>query len=177
MTAARLRGPLVSVAGLAAGAGIWEFVDRHTQAVSFAPFSTTVSALWSMLASGQLPRALESSLKLFGAGLALAIVIGFLLGLVMARIDTIRIGLEPYVAMLYATPVVALIPFILAIFGFQFRSKLIVVVLFGIWPVVINALEGARSVNPELLEVAKSYRSSELQLWGHVVIPYTLPTR
>jgi len=175
VTAGRLRGPLVSVAGLAAGAGIWELVGRHTQAVSFAPFSTTVSALWSMLASGELPRALESSLKLFGAGLGLAIVLGFLLGLVMARIDAIRIGLEPYVAMLYATPMVALIPFILAIFGFQFRSKLIVVVLFGIWPVVINTLEGARSVNPELLEVAKSYRSSELQLWSHVVIPYTLP--
>jgi len=175
VTVARLRGPLVSVAGLAAGAGIWEFVGRHTQAVSFAPFSATVSALWSMLVSGELPRALESSLKLFGAGLGLAIVLGFLLGLVMARIDAIRIGLEPYVAMLYATPMVALIPFILAVFGFQFRSKLIVVVLFGIWPVVINTLEGARSVNPELLEVAKSYRSSELQLWGHVVIPYTLP--
>lgn len=175
MTTARLRGPLVSFAGLAAGAGIWELIGRHTQAVSFAPFSATVSALWSMLATGELPRALESSLKLFAAGLVLAIVLGFLLGLVMARIDAIRIGLEPYVAMFYATPMVALIPFILAIFGFQFRSKLIVVVLFGIWPVVINTLEGARSVNPELLEVAKSYRSSELQLWGHVVIPYTLP--
>jgi ABC-type nitrate/sulfonate/bicarbonate transport system permease component len=172
---ARLRPPLVSFAGLAAGAALWELVGRHTQRVSFAPFSATISALWGMLRSGELPHALESSLQLFGAGLGIAIVVGFVLGLLMARIRTLRIGLEPYVAMLYATPMVALIPFILAIFGFAFRAKLIVVVLFGVWPILINTLEGARSVNVELLEVARSYRSSEPKLWWHVIVPYTLP--
>src|SRR5436305_13023427 len=70
---------------------------------------------------------------------------------------------------------VALIPFILAVIGFAFNAKLIVVVLFGLWPILINTLEGARSVNVELLEVARSYRSSEAKLWWHVIIPYTLP--
>ena len=172
---ARLRPPLVSFAGLAAGAAVWELVGRHTQRVSFAPFSSTVSALWGMLRSGELPHALASSLQLFGAGLGIAIVVGFVLGLLMARIRTLRIGFEPYVAMLYATPMVALIPFILATFGFAFRAKLIVVVMFGVWPILINTLEGARSVNVELLEVARSYRSSEPKLWWHVIVPYTLP--
>jgi NitT/TauT family transport system permease protein len=171
----RRRSLSVSLLGLLLGAGIWEYIGRHTQESSFAPFSSTVSALWHMTASGELPRALRSSLELFGAGLAIAIVIGFLLGLVMARVEVVRTGLEPYVSMLYATPMVALIPAILAVFGFEFRAKLIVVTMFGIWPVLINTLEGARSVNADLIEVAKSYRSNELQLWGHVVIPYTLP--
>jgi NitT/TauT family transport system permease protein len=70
---------------------------------------------------------------------------------------------------------VALIPFILSLFGFEFRAKVIVVTLFGVWPILINTLEGARSVNEELLEVARSYRSSEPQLWWHVIVPYTLP--
>jgi ABC-type nitrate/sulfonate/bicarbonate transport system permease component len=173
--AGRRRSLSVSLLGLVLGAGIWEYVGRHTQKSSFASFSATVSALWHMTVSGELPRALRSSLELFAAGLGIAIVIGFLLGLVMARIEIVRTGLEPYVAMLYATPMVALIPAILAMFGFEFRAKLIVVVMFGIWPVLINTLEGARSVNAELIEVAKSYRSNELQLWGHVIIPYTLP--
>jgi NitT/TauT family transport system permease protein len=175
VTVARLRGPAVSLVGLAAGAGLWELVGRHTQAVSFAPFSTTVSALWGMLRSGELPHALESSLQLFGAGLGLAIVLGFALGLLLARVEILRIGLEPYVAMLYATPMVALIPFILAAFGFEFRSKLIVVTMFAVWPILINTLEGARSVGADLLEVARSYRSKEPQLWRHVIVPYTLP--
>ncbi|HEY8704135.1 MAG TPA: ABC transporter permease [Gaiellaceae bacterium] len=171
----RLRGLSVSLFGLVLGAGIWEYVGRHTQQSSFAPFSSTVSALWHMTTSGELPSALRSSLELFAAGFGIGIVIGFVLGLVMARVELVRTGLEPYVSMLYATPMVALIPAILAVFGFEFRAKLIVVVMFGIWPVLINTLEGARSVNPELIEVAQSYRSNELQLWGHVIIPYTLP--
>jgi NitT/TauT family transport system permease protein len=170
-----VRGGLVSLAGLAIGAGIWELIGRHTQQSSFAPFSTTIRALWDMTTSGELPHALASSLQLFATGLAFAIVIGFFLGLLLARVRMLRIGLEPYVAMLYATPMVALIPFILSLFGFEFRAKVIVVTLFAIWPILINTLEGARSVNAELLEVAKSYRSSEAKLWWHVIIPYTLP--
>jgi NitT/TauT family transport system permease protein len=55
------------------------------------------------------------------------------------------------------------------------KAKVIVVVLFGIWPILINTLEGARSVNVELLEVATSYRSNEPRLWQHVIVPYTIP--
>jgi ABC-type nitrate/sulfonate/bicarbonate transport system permease component len=174
-SASRVYGGLVSLAGLAFGAGVWELVGRHTQAASFAPFSETVSALWGMVRSGELPRALESSLKLFGAGLGFALVIGFFLGLLLARIRVLRIGLEPYILMLYATPMVALIPFVLSLFGFEFRAKVIVVTLFGLWPILINTLEGARSVSIDLLEVARSYRSTEPKLWRHVIIPYTLP--
>ncbi len=170
-----LQGGLVSLAGLAAGAGIWELIGRHTQASSFAPFSETVKALWSITKSGELPRALESSLQLFGAGLGFALVIGFVVGLLLARIRLLRVGLEPYILMLYATPMFALIPFILSLFGFEFRAKVIVVTLFGVWPILINTLEGARSVSADLLEVARSYRSTEAKLWRHVIVPYTLP--
>jgi NitT/TauT family transport system permease protein len=169
------RGTLISIVGLAVGAGVWELIGRHTQASSFAPFSKTLGALWGMTKSGELPRAAESSLELFGAGLAIALVLGFFIGLLLARVRLLRIGLEPYILMLYATPMFALIPYILSLFGFEFRAKVIVVALFGIWPILINTMEGARSINLDLLEVARSYRSSEPKLWRHVIIPYTLP--
>ena len=175
MTAARLRSPLVSLASLAVGAAIWQLVGAHTQRTSFVGFTATISALWHLMTSGELWTALEQSLEVFGIGLVIALAIGFVLGLLMARIETLRVGLEPYVAALYATPTVALIPFILAVLGFEQRAKIIVVVLFGIWPILINTLEGARSVNEELLEVARSYRSTEPKLWRHVIVPYTLP--
>jgi ABC-type nitrate/sulfonate/bicarbonate transport system permease component len=170
-----VRGSLVSVAGLIVGGGLWELIGRHTQQSSFAPFSKTVAAMWGMTKSGELPRAAESSLELFGAGLAIAIVLGFFIGLFLARVRVLRVGLEPYILMLYATPMFALIPYILSLFGFEFRAKVIVVALFGIWPILINTMEGARSVNLDLLEVARSYRTTEPKLWRHVIIPYTLP--
>ena len=157
------------------GALIWQVVGEHTQPSSFVSFTKTLSALWHLTKDGELWRALVASLKLFASGLAISLVIGFFAGLLLARVRVLRIGLEPYIAVFYATPMVALIPMLLATLGFEFRAKLIVVVLFGLWPILINTLEGARSVNEELLEVAESYRSSELQLWWHVVVPYTLP--
>ncbi len=87
----------------------------------------------------------------------------------------VRVGIEPYLMILYATPMVALIPFILSMMGFGFAPKVLVVFLFAVFPVLYNTVEGARSIKPELIEVAKSYRSSEWALWREVMLPYTLP--
>jgi NitT/TauT family transport system permease protein len=70
---------------------------------------------------------------------------------------------------------VALIPFILSLMGFGFAPKVLVVFLFAVFPVLYNTIEGARSIKPELIEVARSYRSSEWALWREVMVPYTLP--
>ena len=99
------------------------------------------------------------------------------LGLLLARIRILRVGVEPYIMLLYATPMVALIPFILSMMGFGFAPKLLVVFLFSVFPVLYNTVEGARSIKPELIEVAKSFRSSEWALWREVMLPYTFRTR
>jgi NitT/TauT family transport system permease protein len=93
----------------------------------------------------------------------------------MARSRLLRVALESYLLVLYATPMVALIPFVLAMMGFGFWPKVVVVVLFSFFPVYYNTLEGARSVRPELIEVARSFRSGEAALWRDVIIPFTLP--
>ena len=70
---------------------------------------------------------------------------------------------------------VALIPFILSLMGFGFGPKVLVVFLFAVFPILYNTVEGARSIKPELIEVARSFRSSEWALWREVMLPYTLP--
>ncbi|HUZ73212.1 MAG TPA: ABC transporter permease subunit, partial [Stellaceae bacterium] len=75
----------------------------------------------------------------------------------------------------YATPMVALIPFILSLMGFGFAPKVLVVFLFAVFPILYNTVEGARSIKPELIEVARSYRSREWALWREVMVPHTLP--
>src|SRR5258708_35159043 len=77
--------------------------------------------------------------------------------------------------MFNSMPMAALIPFILSIMGFGFAPKVVVVFLFWVFAVLYSPMEGARSVKPELLEVARSYRSSEWRLWRDVMLPFTLP--
>ena len=158
-----------------AGIAIWEIAGRSTSAAFMVPFSETVSQLWQLARTGEFIRQLLDSAELFLTGFVLALAVGAPLGLLFARVRVLRVGLEPYIMILYATPMVALIPFILSLMGFGFAPKVLVVFLFAVFPVLYNTIEGARSLKPELIEVAKSYRSSEWSLWREVMLPYTMP--
>ena len=158
-----------------AGIALWEIAGRSTSKAFMVPFSETLVRLWQLMVSGNFLTQLLNSAKLFLAGFILALIVGMPLGMLLARIRMLRIGVEPYIMILYATPMVALIPFILSMMGFGFAPKLLVVFLFAVFPVLYNTVEGARSIKPELIEVAKSFRSSEWALWREVMLPYTLP--
>jgi len=160
---------------LALGAALWELAASRTSAAFLAPFTTTLARIAEYTKSGVLTDALLSSLALFFTGLAGAILIGIAAGLLLARVRLLRVALENYIMVLYATPMVALIPFILSMMGFGFAPKALVVFLFAVFPILYNTVEGARSLKPELIEVAQSFRSSEWALWRDVLIPYTLP--
>ncbi|HEY1474134.1 MAG TPA: ABC transporter permease [Pseudolabrys sp.] len=158
-----------------AGVALWEIAGRLTSAAFMVPFSETLVRLWQLVARGEFVVQFVDSTELFLTGFVLALIVGAPLGMLLARVRTLRIAVEPYIMTLYATPMVALIPFILSMMGFGFAPKVLVVFLFSVFPVLYNTVEGARSIKPELIEVAKSYRSTEWALWREVMLPYTLP--
>lgn len=168
-----IRGATVA-ASLALGAIVWEVTGRFTSDAFWAPLSATLASLREVAENGVLLRQAVSSFQLYIAGLALAIVVGAPFGMLLARVRWLRVALEDYILMLYSTPMVALIPFLLSMMGFGFAPKVLVVFLFAVFPVLYNTIEGARSIKPELIEVAQSFRSGEWQLWRDVMIPYTL---
>ncbi|HZL59889.1 MAG TPA: ABC transporter permease [Stellaceae bacterium] len=160
---------------LVAGLALWEIAGRMTSAAFMAPLSETLLRFWQLARAGTLLSLTLSSGALFATGLGLGIVIGLPSGLLLARVRLLREALDVYIMVLYATPMVALIPFILSLMGFGFAPKVLVVFLFAVFPILYNTVEGARSIKPELIEVARSYRSSEWALWREVMLPYTLP--
>jgi ABC-type nitrate/sulfonate/bicarbonate transport system permease component len=170
--AARYAPPILS---FIAGVAVWEVVGRHTNAAFLVPLSETLDRLWELSQSGELWSKLASSLAIFCVGFVLALIVGAPVGMLLARVAVLRRALDIYITIAYATPLVALIPFILSLMGFGFAPKVLVVFLFAVFPVLYNTVEGARSLKPELVEVARSFRSSEWALWREVMVPYTLP--
>jgi ABC-type nitrate/sulfonate/bicarbonate transport system permease component len=171
----RLRRVAVPAASLVVGALLWEIVGRNTSPAFMVPLSVTVAKLVALVKTGEFMAALAQSLALFMSGFLIAVVTAVPLGVLFARVRLLRIGLESYVTALYATPMAALIPFILSLFGFDFGAKILVVFLFAFFPILYNTVEGARSVRPELIEVARAFRSNEWGVWRDVLIPHTLP--
>lgn len=160
---------------LVLGAALWEWVASRTSPAFLSSFTATLARVYEYTVSGVLLEALKSSLLLYFTGLGAAILIGLPFGILLARLRPVRVALESYIMVLYATPMVALIPFILSMLGFGFLPKALVIFLFAVFPILYNTIEGARSLKPELLEVAQSFRSSELAIWRDLLIPYTLP--
>ena len=157
------------------GAAIWEFGTRGMNPAIMSPFSATLERLLEMIRSGELSAGAAQSLALFATGFVAALVAALPLGLLLARVRLLRVAFEDYIALVYAMPMVALIPFILSIFGLDFSAKVLVVFLFCFFPVLYNTVEGARSIDPELIEVARSFRSGEWAFWRDVLIPGSFP--
>ena len=165
------------------GAAIWEAVGWSFNQSIMAPLfgngddhPGTLPKLYNYLFDDEeYVLSLIQSIQLFTTGFVLALLSAIPFGIVMARLAMLRVALESYILVLYVTPMIALIPFILSILGFDFWPKVLVVFLFAFFPILYNTLEGARSVKPELLEVARSFRSSEWGIWKDILIPYTLP--
>ena len=172
---AYIRRQLPFWVSLLAGIALWEIAGRSTSQAFMVPFSATVVQLWQLVRSGEFIHQFFDSAQLFLSGFVLALVVGMQLGMLLARVRVLRIGIEPYIMIIYSTPLVALIPFILSMMGFGFAPKVLVVFLFAVFPVIYNTVEGARSIKPELIEVARSFRSNEWALWREVMLPYTLP--
>src|SRR5690348_1207541 len=162
-------------ASLAAGIALWEIAGRSTSQAFMVPFSETLVRLWQLIVGDGFLGQLLVSAHLFVTGFILPAIVGAPLGILLARVRVLRMGLEPYILTLYATPMVALIPFILSLMGFGFAPKVLVVFLSAVSPVLYNTVERPRSITPELIEVAKSFRSDEWALWREVILPYTLP--
>jgi len=169
-------------AGLLLGAAIWEIVGMNSNPAFMAPLvgdaahpGTAPRLLFLLFGDAEFQDALASSMALFATGFGIGVSVAIPLGIILSRFVLLRVALEPYILTLYVTPMVAIIPFILAIMGFDFWPKVLVVVLFTFFPVLYNTLEGARSVKPELIEVAHSFRTSEFAIWRDILIPYTLP--
>jgi NitT/TauT family transport system permease protein len=128
-----------------------------------------------MMIDGTLFTALGQSLSVLSTGFALGTLVGIGLGLLAGRSPVVAALLDIPVTALYATPMVALVPLLVLWFGFGPAAKIVVVLLFTIFPVLINTMRGVREVDPRLVEVAHAFCSTEYRLWIDLVLPSALP--
>jgi ABC-type nitrate/sulfonate/bicarbonate transport system permease component len=132
-------------------------------------------ALVDQVRSGQLVTATLSSLQVFAAGYALAIVTGVALGVLMGGIPRLGATLEIYVNALNSTPRVAFIPLIILWFGLGTNAKIVVVWFQAVMPILINTYAGVQNTDPDLLEAARSFGARRRQLFRFIMLPAALP--
>jgi len=130
----------------------------------------------SMAASGELTEHVLVSLTEFGVGFPAAVAVGVLAGLLMGHCRLVRHLLDPTIMALYSTPRIALIPILVLWFGVGVASKMAVVFLAGLFPVLVNTMTGVRHVDPIWAQAVRSFGASRLQVLVVVTLPAAFPT-
>lgn len=154
---------------------VWELYGRTVNPILFTYPSAIAAAFVELVGDGELPAYLAQSLQVLVYGLLLAIGAGIPAGVLMARFRTVELATDVYVSALYSTPMVALVPLIVLWFGFKVPAKVVIVFLFMVFPVLINTEQGVKNVDRGLLEVARSFCSTERRLWRDLILPSALP--
>jgi NitT/TauT family transport system permease protein len=154
---------------------VWQIVGPYISPIFFTYPTKIAAAFYHLTLNGELPVRLMQSLQVMIAGLFFAIVIGIPLGIAMARVRWLDWALDLPINALYATPLVALVPLLVLWFGIYLKAKIIVVFLFAIFPLLINTYQGVRECDKNMLEVARSFRSTEWRTWQDVLLPFAIP--
>lgn len=139
---------------------------------------TLTSSPWGVVQAGRtlidqgvLGKDLLASAQLFAVGLVISISIGTIGGILIGSWKVVAALLEPWVAILYAMPLIAVLPLILLWFGITFRSEVIIVVIISVFPVLVSVIAGTRNVDAELIRMAKSFRVKPLHVVRTIVFP------
>lgn len=154
---------------------IWQVFGAKVDPTLFTTPLAIIQAAVVMIGDGELWTYLAPSLVVLAIGLSIAVVVGVAIGLLLARFRLLDVAFWVYITFLYSIPSVALVPLIVLWAGFEVSAKVIILFLFAFFPMAINTYQGVKNVDPKLLEVGRSFRCSERQLWTNIVLPGALP--
>lgn len=165
----------LNLGSLAAFALAWELLARQLHSLLLPTFAETAVALVRLMGTARLWRALWISNQAMLLGFAAAAAVGVPLGLLMGRHRAAERYLDPYVNILMATSMSALIPIAIMAVGLGLLSRVIVVFCFAVVVIAVNARAGVRAMDPAWVEMARSFGASGRQLWQRVLLQGALP--
>jgi ABC-type nitrate/sulfonate/bicarbonate transport system permease component len=183
-----------------AGRAIRDFIVRHDTAITRTLAVVIFLAVWQgVFMSGTVSPLFLSSPSLIAAtlfkvfwtgeiwphlaasghvaliGYLISVGLGIPIGALMGRSMLARDTLEPFIMAHYSAPTVAFMPLLIIWFGIGLWSKIVLVVMGGIFVIIINTQAGVANVDRKLIETARSFRASELSILLKIVGPSALP--
>jgi putative hydroxymethylpyrimidine transport system permease protein len=160
---------------LTAAVGAWELVVRAAQVPDYlfpAP-SAVVSSFGSD--AGLLGRATLVTLSEIALGYLLAVAVALALAVLLHFSGALRRALLPILVLSQTVPTVLLAPILAILLGYGIRPKLVVVAIVCFFPIVVNAVDGLRSADPELVRMMRTLHGGRFAIFRRVELPGALP--
>lgn len=175
--AARYEALALKTAGIVSVLGLWELaVDLGWGDPSQLSSPVRVArAAYVYLGTAQFVEDIAASALEFAAGFGLAVAVGIALGFGIGWFRRLELLLDPIINFLYAAPRIAITPLIVLWFGIDLASKVAVIFLMAVFPIIINTAVGVRSVDADLRDLARSFNASDWQLIRTITVPSAIP--
>jgi len=164
---------------------LWEVAARAVPTLFFPPFSTialTFSATWLSsdpltLFTSEVARdhAIPSMLRFF-AGYGAAALMGITFGVVLGHWRTAGAFFNPLIRFGMSIPATALLPIAILLFGITSAMNIALIAVACLWPILINTLDGVRSIDTTWLQTARSLRLNRVRYFSAVVLPAASPS-
>jgi ABC-type nitrate/sulfonate/bicarbonate transport system permease component len=137
------------------------------------------SLIWKaavqLFASGEIWNDLRVSGIEFGWGYLLSVIVGVPFGIATGWYKKMAYIFDPFINAMNATPRVALLPLVIIWLGIGILSKVGIIFLGAVFPILINSRDGVKTTPYNLLTAARSFGATEWQIFRSVVLPSTLP--
>ena len=141
----------------------------------FPPFSKIIIKGYELFANGSIWEHMWFSLTNFLIGFVISVVLGVVIGVPMGWYRAVHKTFDPLLSGIYATPLIALLPLIIMMFGLGSISKIIMTVLAAVFPILINTMVGIANTDHRLITMARSFGAYDSQIFMKVSLPGSLP--
>ena len=154
---------------------LWELVGQAGILSIFPPLSRVIVAGTTILPSEKFIKAVQISLRSFGVGMALALIVGLTLGVLMARVKVIGRILGTWVNFFLSAPISALVPILMGVLGIGEPTVVATVFLFAVFVIILDTQVGINKADRSLIEMAHSFGGSRYQIYTKVLFLSALP--
>lgn len=156
---------------------IWQLIAiaKVINPLFFPKATAMFSTLYHGFVDGIIGPQLLHSVENFAIGVTIAAVIGIPVGLLMGGVRIVDLILSPYVWAMSSLPRVALIPLLILLLGFGNSMQLTIIVLSAVFPMMVNCMEGVKTVDPSLIRAGRVFGANGIQMYFKVILPFTLP--
>ncbi|WP_037246687.1 aliphatic sulfonate ABC transporter permease SsuC [Rhodoferax saidenbachensis] len=132
------------------------------------------TAAWTLAESGELWTHVKVSAGRALTGLAIGGGLGLLLGLLTGSVRVFETLLDSTIQMVRNVPALAMIPLVILWFGIDESAKLFLIAVSVFFPIYLNTFHGIRNVDPQLIEMGRTYGLSRWQLYRQIILPGAL---
>ncbi|MFQ5682765.1 MAG: ABC transporter permease [Candidatus Binatia bacterium] len=166
-----------AVSSVILGLLAWEVIDYslvRNPLILVGP-SQIAGSFFTLLVEGNLSHHIYTTFVEFILGYLVGVIIGFAFGILMGLSRVVNQILHPWVIISYNAPVILLAPLFIIALGIGIVSKIGIVFLGAVFPVLFNTYAGITTVDSRLVEAVRAFGGSRLQVFSKVTLPSALP--